>query len=143
AGRPAGGGQPRDCAAGHLQPDRAMPTPPAEVRIDTDLAARLVRDQHPDLAADLRLVASGWDNTLYRLGDGLCLRLPRRQVAADLVANEHRWLPDIAARLSVPIPTPVRLRRPTRHHPRPSAITPAIAGPAAPAPPPAHRAAPA
>ncbi|MDR2984600.1 MAG: aminoglycoside phosphotransferase family protein [Nocardiopsaceae bacterium] len=99
-----------------------MNTPPAEVAIDAELAARLVSEQHPDLAdgltaGGLTLVASGWDNTLYRLGDRLVLRLPRRQVAAELILNEHRWLPAIADRISVPIPAPLRLGEPTAYYP--------------------------
>ncbi len=94
-----------------------MNTPPAEVAADAEIAARLVREQHPDLAGSLTLVASGWDNTLYRLGDELCLRLPRRQVAADLVLNEYRWLPAIAARVSVQVPAPVRLGAPAGCYP--------------------------
>jgi aminoglycoside phosphotransferase (APT) family kinase protein len=99
-----------------------MNTPPAEVAIDAALAARLVREQHPDLAAGLTadgltLVASGWDNTLYRLGDRLVMRLPRRQVAAELLLNEHRWLPAIADRISVPIPAPLRLGEPSANYP--------------------------
>ncbi len=94
-----------------------MNTPAAEVQIDADLAARLVRDQHPDLAGSLTLVASGWDNTLYRLGDQLCLRLPRRQLAADLVLGEYRWLPAIAARVTVQVPAPLRLGTPTSYYP--------------------------
>lgn len=94
-----------------------MTTPPAEVAIDTALADRLVREQHPDLAGRLTLVTSGWDNSLYRLGDRLVLRLPRRHVAAELVLNEHRWLPAVATRISVPIPAPVRLGEPTSYYP--------------------------
>ncbi|MGN6678449.1 MAG: phosphotransferase, partial [Streptosporangiaceae bacterium] len=105
-----------------------MNTPPAEVAIDADLAARLVREQHRDLAADLTLLASGWDNTLFRLGDRLVLRLPRRQIAADLVLNEHRWLPTIAGRVSVPIPAPIRLGEPTRYYPWHWTISPWIDG---------------
>ena len=94
-----------------------MNTPPAEVTIDAELAARLVSEQHPDLLRGLTLVASGWDNTLYRLGDRLILRLPRRQVAAELVRGEHRWLPAIAARISVTVPAPLRLGTPTSYYP--------------------------
>jgi hypothetical protein len=38
----------------------------------------LVADQHPDLS-DLALehLEAGWDNTLWRLGDELLVRLPR------------------------------------------------------------------
>ena len=99
-----------------------METPAAEIAIDADLAARLVRAQHPDLDGPLTLVASGWDNTLYRLGDELCVRLPRRRVAADLVVNEHRWLPSIAARVRVPIPVPLRTGEPTGYYPWPWTI---------------------
>jgi len=105
-----------------------MNTPPAEVAIDADLAARLVREQHPDLAAELTLLASGWDNTLFRLGDRLVLRLPRRQIAADLVLNEHRWLPTIAERVSVPIPAPIRLGEPAVYYPWHWTISPWIDG---------------
>ena len=116
-----------------------MNMPPAEVAIDADLAARLVREQHPDLTGSLTLVASGWDNTLYRLGDRLVLRLPRRHVAAELVVNEHRWLPAIAARISVTVPAPLRLGTPTGYYPWHWTISPWIDGEPAAATPPDER----
>ncbi|MGN6794308.1 MAG: phosphotransferase, partial [Streptosporangiaceae bacterium] len=91
--------------------------PAAEVAIDAGLAARLVREQAPDLDGPLTLVASGWDNTLYRLGDRLVLRLPRREVAANLVLNEHRWLPAVATRITVTVPAPLMLGTPTGYYP--------------------------
>ncbi len=94
--------------------------PPPEIAIDADLAARLVRDaaSRPRWPAS-RWSASGWDNTLFRLGDELCLRLPRRRVAADLVVNEHRWLPSIAARVRVPMPGAAPHGEPTGYYPWP------------------------
>jgi aminoglycoside phosphotransferase (APT) family kinase protein len=89
------------------------PKPQAEVEIDEMLVRRLLQSQHPDLGdRPLGLVAEGWDNVLYRLGDDLAVRLPRRQTAADLVAHEHRWLPELAERLPLPIPAPVRVGKP-------------------------------
>ncbi|MBG6180708.1 aminoglycoside phosphotransferase family protein [Arthrobacter sp. CAN_A1] len=72
--------------------------PPAEVLITTDLVRGLLRAQHPDLA-DLSLeeAAEGWDNVIFRLGRELTVRLPRRQSAAELAVNEHRWLPQLLA----------------------------------------------
>src|SRR5690606_10231991 len=68
--------------------------PSAEVDISLELVRRLLRDQHPDLAdRPLSPLAEGWDNAMFRLGQHFLVRLPRRQVAADLVANEQRWLP--------------------------------------------------
>ncbi|MFN0093101.1 MAG: aminoglycoside phosphotransferase family protein [Acidimicrobiales bacterium] len=92
--------------------------PAAEAAIDASLARALLADQHPDLA-DRELVeaASGWDNVLYRVGDDLVARLPRREAAAALVQHEQRWLPELAARLPLPVPVPVRVGRPALGYP--------------------------
>lgn len=87
-----------------------MGTPAAEVDVDEELVRALLGEQHPDLA-DRRLVltASGWDNLLWRLGDDLAVRIPRRAIAAPLVAHEQRWLPGLAPHLPLSIPAPVRV----------------------------------
>ncbi len=92
--------------------------PPAEVEIDEALARRLLAEQHPDLAdRPMALLANGWDNVIFRLGDDLVVRLPRRQLGADLVANELRWLPELAERLPLPVPAPVRSGTATAGYP--------------------------
>ena len=54
-------------------------TPAAEIEIDADLARTLLVVQHPDLAhLPITLLANGWDNAIFRLGDDLLMRLPRR-----------------------------------------------------------------
>jgi aminoglycoside phosphotransferase (APT) family kinase protein len=87
--------------------------PAAEIDIDVDLVWALLAEQHPDLA-DRRLtpLAFGWDNVIFRLGDELVVRLPRRQLAAELIESEQRWLPELAPRLPIPVPVPVRVGRP-------------------------------
>jgi aminoglycoside phosphotransferase (APT) family kinase protein len=101
----------------------------ADIFVDAPLVRRLLRQQQPDLAAlDVRLVANGWDNDLYRLGDELAVRLPRRTVAVPLIEHEQRWLPTIAHRVAVAIPTPVRLGVPSDEFPWPWTITPWFAG---------------
>ncbi|HET9195159.1 MAG TPA: aminoglycoside phosphotransferase family protein [Vicinamibacterales bacterium] len=93
------------------EPDKARPT--AELTIDADLVRRLLLEQHPDLShLPLTLVGDGWDNAVFRLGDELAIRLPRRSATAPLMENEQRWLPELARRLPLPVPTPVRLGRP-------------------------------
>jgi aminoglycoside phosphotransferase (APT) family kinase protein len=62
-------------------------------------------------------VASGWDNVIFRLGDELAVRLPRRAPAAELVDHEQRWLPTLAAQLPLPIPTPIHAGRPGHGYP--------------------------
>lgn len=83
--------------------------PAAEVDISTDLVRRLVARQFPDLdGLQVEPLASGWDNALFRLGDDLVVRMPRRRLGVPLIDHEQRWLPVIAPRLPLPIPAPVR-----------------------------------
>ena len=70
-------------------------------------------EQHADLAhLPLIEIGSGWDNTLFRLGDDLALRLPRRAASAVLVEHEQQWLPLLGPQLPLPIPVPIRRGRP-------------------------------
>lgn len=101
-----------------------MDTPAAEIDIDERLVAKLIEAQCPELAGPLRLTANGWDNAIYRLGDNLCVRLPRREIAVPLVVNEQRWLPEFAERVRVPIPVPVHSGQPTDEYPWPWSVTP-------------------
>jgi hypothetical protein len=81
--------------------------PPAEVEVSADLVFRLLTTQRPQLAGlEVESPAHGWDNVSFRLGEELVARFPRRQLAVELLANEARWLPDLARRLPLPIPAP-------------------------------------
>lgn len=87
--------------------------PPAEVAIDSSVVRGLLQEQHADLVhLALVDVGEGWDNRLFRLGDDLAVRLPRRTASAALIEHEQRWLPLLAPRLPLPIPVPVRIGRP-------------------------------
>ena len=86
--------------------------PPADLHVDEALVGWLVAAQHPDLAGPVRLVANGWDNAMFRLGDAYVVRMPRRAIAAELVLHEQRWLPELARLVSVSAPAPVRIGRP-------------------------------
>lgn len=88
--------------------------PPAEVRVDADLVRRLLESQHPDfLPADVTLVDEGWDNVTHRLGAGHAVRVPRREIAVQLLLNEQRWLPVLACRVGLEAPVPVAVGRPS------------------------------
>ncbi len=103
--------------------------PEAEVEIDVALVRALVRDQCPDLAVlPIEFAASGWDNAMYRLGDELVVRLPRREVAVRLIENEWRWLPSLAEHLPLPIPAPLRRGEPSERFRWPWTIVPWIEG---------------
>jgi aminoglycoside phosphotransferase (APT) family kinase protein len=105
--------------------------PPAEVSITPALVAALLRSQRPDLLSsgqEPRRAAAGWDSEVWRVGDDLAVRLPRRAAAAALIAHEQRALPDIATRVAsvsdVGVPAPVHAGRPDAGFPWPWSVVP-------------------
>ncbi len=106
-------------------------TAPQPERFDADqsLVRKLLSEQLPHLAtAPLVRFGEGWDNTLFRLGDDLIVRLPRRESAATLIAHEQRWLSLLASRLPLPIPVPVHHGRSGCGFPWPWSVVPFFAG---------------
>jgi len=110
-------------------PPQSPGTPAAEVGISAELARALLARQHPDLAdLPIELAAEGWDNAVFRLGDDLALRLPRRAIGAELIRHEQRWLPLLKDRLPLAIPAPVRIGVAQDNYPWPWSVTPWFAG---------------
>ena len=106
-----------------------MISPGADVQIDSDTVRSLLAAHHPDLA-DLALthLDAGWDNSSWRLGDDLVVRLPRRAAAVPLAEREHRWLPGLAPSLPLPVPVPLRVGAPTDRYPWPWSVVPWLDG---------------
>lgn len=116
--------------------------PPSDIPSDGDVVLRLVREYTPprvrrrlgltgELPLDREPAAEGWDCRMWRLGDGLAVRLPRRAVARDLIRHEQRHLPGLAAAFSehgVAVPAPVFRGAPVPPFPHPWSIVPWIAG---------------
>jgi aminoglycoside phosphotransferase (APT) family kinase protein len=98
--------------------------------ITADVAARLVAGQFPQWASlpVVPVKLNGWDNTTFRLGDELSIRLPSADKYTAQVSKEHHWLPVLAPRLPLPIPEPVAMGRPSDEFPRPWSVYRWIAG---------------
>ena len=64
----------------------------------------------------------GWDNTTFRLGDDLSVRLPSADGYVPQVEKEQRWLPILAPHLPLPIPEPVARGLPGHGFPRPWSV---------------------
>ncbi|MFQ4140339.1 aminoglycoside phosphotransferase family protein [Nodosilinea sp. PGN35] len=110
-------------------PGRLAQTPDAEVAIDAALVHSLIQAQHPDLAhLPIAPVDAGWDNAMFRLGNRLSVRLPRRQIAAALIEHEQTWLPQIAGQLPIAVPAPCRVGTPALTYPWQWSILPWIEG---------------
>ncbi|WP_255945255.1 phosphotransferase [Streptomyces odontomachi] len=91
----------------------------SEIETSEDLVRDLLREQHPDLAElPIREVAGGWGNQMWRLGDELAVRMQRMDKGPDPQLKERRWLPVLAPRLPLPIPTPVRSGAPSERFPK-------------------------
>jgi aminoglycoside phosphotransferase (APT) family kinase protein len=113
----------------HAPPKDAEALAVDGIAIDLPLVRTLVREQHRDLAdRPLHLVANGWDNAIFRLGEDLAVRLPRRAVAEALIVHEQRWLPRLAPLLPLPVPAPVRVGRPSALFPAAWSIVPWLDG---------------
>ncbi|MEV0788892.1 aminoglycoside phosphotransferase family protein [Kribbella sp. NPDC050459] len=92
--------------------------------MDEELVRTLLSEQYPDLAdLPLKEVIGGWGNQMWRLGDDLAVRLPRHAGAPQVLHREHRWLPDLAAQLPLPIPVPRHLGAPSDRFPRTWLVT--------------------
>lgn len=92
--------------------------PAAELEITEKLVRGLLCEQHPNLSElPLSLEANGWDNAIFRLGDELSVRLPRRAAAAQLIRNEQRWLPQLTQPLDTLTSVPLRIGAPSSSYP--------------------------
>lgn len=90
-----------------------------EQAVDAALVRRLLARRFPTWS-NRRIVpvqGSGTVNVIYRLGDDLAVRLPRRTEGADGIAREQHWLPILAPLLPVAVPEVVGVGNPTTDFP--------------------------
>jgi aminoglycoside phosphotransferase (APT) family kinase protein len=101
-----------------------------EVDIDSTLVGRLVAAQFPEWA-DLsieRVGSAGTDNAIYRLGEDMAVRLPRRQKNTLQLEKERRWLPRLAPLVPLAIPVPLAVGEPADGYPFAWSIYPWLKG---------------
>jgi aminoglycoside phosphotransferase (APT) family kinase protein len=90
-----------------------------ELDIDEGLVRRLLAEQFPEWSElPIRQIQpEGTVNAIFRLGDGLSVRLARRGGPTEPGSKEFEWLPRLAPLLPVAIPVPVAQGRPTEGYP--------------------------
>ncbi|WP_413493521.1 aminoglycoside phosphotransferase family protein [Morganella psychrotolerans] len=109
--------------------------------IDTTLAGKLIAEQYPQWA-DLPVspvATSGWDNRTFHLGDEMLIRLPSSADYAGQVSKEQQWLARLATKLSVRIPVPLAVGKPSEIYPFPWSVYRWIPGETVAAYPPADK----
>ena len=90
-----------------------------EIETDAPLVRRLLAAQLPEwsrLPVE-PLPSEGTDNALYRLGDDMVVRLPKRARTSGTLEKERRWLPRLAPVLPLAVPLPLADGRPTDSYP--------------------------
>ena len=90
-----------------------------ELDIDEPLVRRLLAERFPEWAdRPLRRVEpEGTVHAIFRLGDDLAVRLPRREGRTEPGGREVEWLPRLADQVPFAIPVPVAQGGPTAEYP--------------------------
>ncbi len=90
-----------------------------ELHTDAALARRLLAEQFPDWAGlpIERVPSSGTDNALYRLGDDMVVRLPRRPSGSSSIDHEYEWTQRLGRYLPVAIPEALAMGAPSHGYP--------------------------
>ncbi|WP_256090595.1 phosphotransferase, partial [Actinacidiphila rubida] len=94
-----------------------------EVAVDAAVVRELVGAARPEWG-ELELVpaGAGTDNTMYRLGDELLVRVPRTPEKALALRKEQEWLPRLGPRLRCRVPEPVHAGAPGPAFPLPWSV---------------------
>jgi aminoglycoside phosphotransferase (APT) family kinase protein len=97
---------------------------PDEVDINIRLVRQLLATQFPQWARlSLEPVLPfGTDNALYRLGNEMVVRLPRRERPGQTLEKERQWLPKLAPHLPLAIPIPQAYGTPAEGYPFPWSV---------------------
>ena len=98
--------------------------------LTTDLARKLIAEQFPEYAS-LTIVdveKQGHDNRTYRLGEHMLIRMPTAADYALKVPKEQELLPQLAKRLSVNIPAPIKMGKTSAYTEETSAVDRKMSG---------------
>lgn len=97
-----------------------MPQWDAEIAVDAKRARSLIGEQFPELAAaEVELLAAGWDNTVFLVDRRWAFRFPRRELAVPGLEREIAVLPRLAGHLPLPVSVPRWIGAPAGGYPWP------------------------
>lgn len=94
-----------------------------EIPVDEEVVRALLTEQRTEWAAlPLTPAGGGTDNTMYRLGTDLLVRLPRTAGKTAALRKEQRWLPRLAPLLPYQVPEPLYAGTPGAAFPLPWSV---------------------
>ncbi|WP_162902401.1 aminoglycoside phosphotransferase family protein, partial [Facilibium subflavum] len=87
--------------------------------ITVELAKKLIATQFPEYTGltVTEVEQQGHDNRTYRLGDDMLIRMPTAKSYALKVPKEQELLPQLAKYVSIPIPAPIKMGKPSDDYP--------------------------
>jgi len=90
-----------------------------QIKIPVEVVESLINKQFPDYSklSIKEVKPNGWDNRTFRLGSEMSVRLPSAERYAAKVSLEHKYLPYLATYLSLPIPKPILIGKPSVEYP--------------------------
>lgn len=91
----------------------------SKFNIPVSLVTNLIAEQFPQWAhlPIMPVEVSGHDNRTFHLGDSMSVRLPSAQDYAAKVSIEQKWLPFLAQHVSITIPKPLAMGKPSQGYP--------------------------
>jgi aminoglycoside phosphotransferase (APT) family kinase protein len=94
------------------------------IDINVKSVQKLIDEQFPHWShlPIKQVLPGGHDNRTFRLGQEMSARLPSAECYAPKVSIEQKWLPILANNVSVLIPTPIAMGKPTSYYPWPWSI---------------------
>jgi len=91
-------------------------TPDVEVNTSEELIKELLDTVQVGVKS-MRLLGEGWDNMMYLVNDSYLIRLPRRNVADQLIQNEQGFLLKYGRDMLIPVPKILHLGKPGDAYP--------------------------
>ncbi|QJC53946.1 phosphotransferase [Paenibacillus albicereus] len=92
----------------------------AEWEVDEEQARTLIGKQFPQLSSkQVKRLDSGWDNTVFLIGDEYVFRFPRRTFAIGTIRTEGRLLPELEPFMTLPYPIPLFYGEASDEYPAP------------------------
>ncbi len=92
--------------------------------ITAELAQKLILEQFPEYGSlpIISVEMQGHDNRTFRLGEEMLIRMPTAESYALKVTKEQNLLPKLERHLSIDIPVPIKMGKPSKDYPYPFSI---------------------
>lgn len=80
----------------------------ADIHITDEFVRNSLHDQFPSLSIQqIKCIGEGWDNAVFLVNEKIIFRIPRREVAVELLERENKILKNLQLLFTLEIPNPI------------------------------------